>query len=58
MSGANWGSEGAISGGAAAAALHLIAITRTFGGARKDVGFKPARDEYQIAGDAKGPTTA
>ena len=45
-------------GGAAAAALHLIALSRTWGGARKGVGFVPARDEYQIAGDAKGPATA
>ncbi|MDJ0821302.1 MAG: 6,7-dimethyl-8-ribityllumazine synthase [Paracoccaceae bacterium] len=40
-------------GGAAAAALHLIAIARKYGGARKDVGFQPARDEYQIAGETR-----
>ncbi|MDU8912871.1 6,7-dimethyl-8-ribityllumazine synthase [Aestuariicoccus sp. MJ-SS9] len=45
-------------GGAAAAALHLIALGRKWGGQSKGVGFKPARDEYQIAGDTKGPTTA
>ena len=45
-------------GGAAAAALHLIALARKWGGARKAVGFVPARDEYQIAGDAKGTPTA
>ncbi|MCC1493660.1 6,7-dimethyl-8-ribityllumazine synthase [Cognatishimia sp. F0-27] len=45
-------------GGAAAAALHLIALTRKWGAPRKGVGFQPARDEFQIAGDAKGPGTA
>ncbi len=43
--------------GAAAAALHLVALTRKFGAPRKGVGFRPA-DEYRIAGDAKGGTTA
>ncbi|MBV2360406.1 6,7-dimethyl-8-ribityllumazine synthase [Thalassococcus sp. CAU 1522] len=45
-------------GGAAEAALHLIALARRWGGARKDVGFMPARDEYQIASKAKGPAKA
>ncbi|MFZ5962366.1 6,7-dimethyl-8-ribityllumazine synthase [Thalassococcus sp. BH17M4-6] len=45
-------------GGAAAAALHLIALARKWGGQRKGVGFQPARDEYQIAGSAKDPSTA
>lgn len=45
-------------GGAAAAALHLIALSRKWGAQRKGVGFKPARDEYQIAGDSKGSPTA
>ncbi|MFK7938237.1 MAG: 6,7-dimethyl-8-ribityllumazine synthase [Roseovarius sp.] len=44
--------------GAAAAALHLIALTRHWGGARKGVGFMPKTDEYQIAGKAKGNPTA
>lgn len=44
--------------GAAAAALHLIALTRKWGGARKGVGFMPKTDEYQIAGTAKGTPTA
>lgn len=39
-------------GGAAAAALHLVALSRKWGSARKGVGFVPA-DELQIA---KGPT--
>ena len=37
---------------------HLIALSRKWGGARKGVGFVPARDEYQIAGDGTGPVTA
>ena len=45
-------------GGAAAAALHLIALARNWGGSRKGVGFQPARDEYQIAGGGKDPSTA
>ena len=44
--------------GAAAAALHLVALTRKWGAPRKGVGFRPAGDEYQIAGDAKGTPTA
>lgn len=37
-------------GGAAAAALHLIALARKWGGQTKGVGFKPASDEtIQIA---------
>jgi 6,7-dimethyl-8-ribityllumazine synthase len=45
-------------GGAAAAALHLIALSRKWGSARKVVGFVPAKDEYQIAGDTKDPNIA
>jgi 6,7-dimethyl-8-ribityllumazine synthase len=45
-------------GGAAAAALHLIALARRWGKQTKGVGFKPAEGEYRIAGDAKGPATA
>ena len=45
-------------GGAAAAALHLLALERRWGGSRKGVGFVPAREEFQIAGDAKGPDIA
>ncbi|WP_299790066.1 6,7-dimethyl-8-ribityllumazine synthase [uncultured Marivita sp.] len=45
-------------GGAAAAALHLIALSRKWGAARKGVGFVPAKDEYQIAGDTKDPNIA
>ncbi|MGX9354792.1 6,7-dimethyl-8-ribityllumazine synthase [Roseobacteraceae bacterium S113] len=45
-------------GGAAAAALHLIALSRKWGEPRKSVGFRPATDEIQLAGDAKGNPTA
>ena len=45
-------------GGAAAAALHLIALSRKWGSARKGVGFVPTKDEYQIAGDTKDPNIA
>ncbi|MBC7153518.1 MAG: 6,7-dimethyl-8-ribityllumazine synthase [Rhodobacteraceae bacterium] len=36
-------------GGAAAAALHLIALARKWGGATKGVGFRPVGDSFQIA---------
>ncbi len=45
-------------GGAAAAALHLIALTRRFGRPKGGIGFKPASQEMLIAGDAKGPAKA
>ena len=45
-------------GGAAAAALHLVALARRWGGARKGVGFVPARDEIQIAGASRGTEIA
>jgi 6,7-dimethyl-8-ribityllumazine synthase len=38
-------------GGAAAAALHLIALTRKWGAPRKGVGFRPSDDAYQLASD-------
>jgi len=44
--------------GAAAAALHLIALARKWGGARKGVGFLPESEEYQIAGELKDNPTA
>jgi 6,7-dimethyl-8-ribityllumazine synthase len=44
--------------GAAAAALHLVALSRKWGGARKGVGFKPATDDIQIAQAGKGKPTA
>jgi 6,7-dimethyl-8-ribityllumazine synthase len=45
-------------GGAAAAALHLIALARKWGAARKGVGFMPATDELKIAGQSKDTPTA
>jgi 6,7-dimethyl-8-ribityllumazine synthase len=38
-------------GGAAAAALHLIALARKWGGQRKGVGFVPKSEEIKLAGD-------
>ena len=38
-------------GGAAAAALHLIALSRKWGGQRKGVGFVAKSDEPKLAGD-------
>jgi 6,7-dimethyl-8-ribityllumazine synthase len=45
-------------GGAAAAALHLLALTRKWGTQSKGIGFKPASENILMAGDSKGPTTA
>ena len=44
--------------GAAAAALHLIALTRKWGGARKGVGFLPDAEEIKLAGGLKDNPTA
>lgn len=44
--------------GAAAAALHLIALTRKWGSARKGVGFMPSTEEYKLAGAPKDTPTA
>ena len=43
-------------GGAASAALHLIAIARRFGGKKRAVGFGPG--SVLIAGDPEAPTPA
>ena len=45
-------------GGAAAAALHLIALARKWGAARTGVGFVPSTDELKIAGQSKDTPTA
>ncbi|AHM04195.1 6,7-dimethyl-8-ribityllumazine synthase [Roseibacterium elongatum DSM 19469] len=45
-------------GGAAAAALHLIALTRRFGRPKGGVGFKPRAETIEIAGGSEGPGTA
>ncbi len=44
--------------GAAAAALHLIALTRKWGAPRKGVGFIPGAEEMRIAGNPKDKSTA
>ncbi len=44
--------------GAAAAALHLVALTRKWGAPRKGVGFLPGADDLLIAGKTKGTPTA
>lgn len=44
--------------GAAAAALHLVALTRKWGAARKGVGFLPDAEEYKLAGGLKDNPTA
>ena len=45
-------------GGAAAAALHLLALSRKWGGPGKGVGFKPLSETIRIAGDNNGNPTA
>ncbi|MGB2200534.1 MAG: 6,7-dimethyl-8-ribityllumazine synthase [Pseudooceanicola atlanticus] len=45
-------------GGAAAAALHLLTLSRKWGAPRKAVGFRPASEEIQLAGDTNGSATA
>ncbi|RFP88817.1 6,7-dimethyl-8-ribityllumazine synthase [Rhodobacteraceae bacterium 63075] len=45
-------------GGAAAAALHLVALARKWGGQRGDVGFKPDPEDILLAGDSKDTPTA
>ena len=45
-------------GGAAAAALHLVALQRRWGRKTRGVGFKPAQEEYRVAGGGEGPDHA
>ncbi len=45
-------------GGAAAAALHLVALARKWGGQRNGVGFVPDAEEYKLAGQFKDNSTA
>ena len=45
-------------GGAAAAALHLIALSRKWRGQSKGVGFKPSSESYRIAGSNDGSQSA
>jgi 6,7-dimethyl-8-ribityllumazine synthase len=45
-------------GGAAAAALHLVALCRKWAGQSKGVGYLPLGENIRIASDDKGPTRA
>ncbi len=45
-------------GGAAAAALHLVSLTRHFADDKAEIGFKPLRYEIQMAGETDGRETA
>ncbi len=45
-------------GGAAAAALHLIALSRKWARQTKGIGFKPKGEEFRIAGKTEGPARA
>lgn len=45
-------------GGAAAAALHLIALARKWSSSRKGVGFAPLGEDTILAGNSDGQTTA
>ncbi|SDC96048.1 6,7-dimethyl-8-ribityllumazine synthase [Ruegeria marina] len=45
-------------GGAAAAALHLIALGRKWGASTKGVGFKPLSESIQLADKGNGTPTA
>ena len=45
-------------GGAAAAALHLIALARKWAGESKGIGFKPRGEDTLMAGDADGSNIA
>ncbi|WP_343079656.1 6,7-dimethyl-8-ribityllumazine synthase [Ostreiculturibacter nitratireducens] len=45
-------------GGAAAAALHLVALSRKWARRTKGIGFKPATEEFRIAGGGEGPKGA
>ncbi|WP_298842605.1 6,7-dimethyl-8-ribityllumazine synthase [uncultured Roseobacter sp.] len=44
-------------GGAAAAALHLVALSRKWGAQTKGIGFRPGSESYQVAGDTDGSRT-
>lgn len=45
-------------GGAAAAALHLVALSRKWARQTKGIGFKPLGEEFRIAGQTEGPARA
>ncbi|GAB4385580.1 6,7-dimethyl-8-ribityllumazine synthase [Albidovulum sp.] len=45
-------------GGAAAAALHLVALSRKWARRRKGIGFKPEGGAFRIAGEGEGSGSA
>ena len=45
-------------GGAAATALHLVALSRKWARQTKGMGFRPQGESFRIAGDTEGPTRA
>ncbi|WP_421704362.1 6,7-dimethyl-8-ribityllumazine synthase [Aliiroseovarius sp.] len=45
-------------GGAAAAALHLVALSRKWAGASKGIGFKTLPETYKLAGEMKDTPSA
>ncbi len=45
-------------GGAAAAALHLVALSRKWARQTKGIGFKPQGEDFRIAGQTEGPARA
>ncbi len=45
-------------GGAAAAALHLVALSRKWARQTKGIGFKPKGEEFRFAGETEGPARA
>ncbi|WP_415184709.1 6,7-dimethyl-8-ribityllumazine synthase [Phaeovulum sp.] len=45
-------------GGAAAAALHLVALSRKWAGRTKGIGFRPSGETILLAGDPEGYPTA
>ena len=45
-------------GGAAAAALHLVALSRKWAGRTKGIGFRPQGESFRIAGETEGPSQA
>jgi len=45
-------------GGAAAAALHLIALSRKWAGRTKGIGFRPQGESFRLAGEPEGQSRA
>ena len=57
LKGTGWYATDFKGGGAAAAALHLVALSRKWARQTKGIGFRQP-DEIRIAGDNEGPTRA